>query len=321
MTPTLAEFLGIDATPELLRNLRQSRPAGVRLHRRNIETPDQVRELIGALRKELGDSLEVAVQHEGGAVTPFVRGLTCFPGLEALEAAAQAPLARDVGRAMGCELAALGITTNLVSDAGPMSREMALGLRSMGIGTGDGSAVTGAAREPDEREGAALAAEVARAALRVERDPGKLLPIAPGRRVGLLVPRLGDVADRIPVEDGLRSTAALLRPRVGASVAVLEVAVQPDEKTAAMAIDWMAGQEAAVFFCFDAQRFSGQKRLLEGLARRCPRLAVVTIGNSEDQRLAGDQAAVLRPCGFQQTQLQAALEILFQSAAAGGKQK
>src|SRR5260370_1049018 len=119
---------GIEATPSLLRELRAAHPAGIRLLRRNIETPDQVRELASA---------------------------------------------------------------------------------------------------------------VAEAALSVERDPLRLLPIVQGRRAGLLVPRLADVADRIALPDDLRRTAGVLRPGVGASVGVLETAVQADGESVAMAAEWM----------------------------------------------------------------------------------
>ncbi|MBI3854281.1 MAG: hypothetical protein HY293_01175, partial [Planctomycetes bacterium] len=210
MIPDFAEIYGIEATPELVRELRAALPSGIQLLRRNIETPEQVRELVETLRREVGVALEIAVRHEGGASTPFVRGVTPFPGLEALEAAANPALARDVGRAMGHELAAMGITVNLVSGTGPMTAELAAGLRAAGIQAGVGPVAANGSREPDDGEGAALAAAVAEGALRIERDPGKLLPLSPGLRVGLLVPRLGDVADRIPVADDLRPTAALL---------------------------------------------------------------------------------------------------------------
>lgn len=311
---------GIESTPELVRELRAAQPSGIHLQRRNIETPDQVRELVESLRRDVGP-LEFAVRLEGGAVTPFVRGVTPFPGLEALEEAANPILARDVGRAMGNELAAMGISVNLVSESGPMAVELAVGLRCVGIQVGVGPVVPAGAREPDEAEGASLAAAVADAAVRVDRDPAGLLPFASGHRVGLLVPRLADVADRIPVEEGLRMTAARLRPSVGASIAVLEVAVQPDDKSVAMAAEWMAAQEAAVFLCFDAHHFEGQRRLLEAVDRRCGRLVVATIGNSKDEGLVSDRASVVRTCGFQACQLRAALKTIFDSGEASAKRK
>jgi hypothetical protein len=319
MTDGLAEIYGIEATPEMFRELKGGRPSGVHLLRRNIETPDQVRDLVAALRSEMGSGFDVAVRHEGGSVTPFVRGVTPFPGLEALEAAANAVLARDVGRAMGAELADMGVNVNLVGGSGPMAAELAVGLRCSGIRTGEGPVIPGGQRAREDREGVALAAAVAEGAIKIIRDPRSLIPIPSGRRVGLLVPRLGDVADRLPVEDGLRSTASVLRPRVGASVAVLEIAVQPDDGAIAIAVDWMAAQEIPVFFCFQAGRFDGQRRLLDALAGRCSRRIVVTIGDSADEARAGADASIVRTCGFQACQLTAALRTLFPPPPGRGK--
>jgi hypothetical protein len=321
VTIRLAELYGIDVTPEMLRELREDRPDGVHLRRRNIETPQQVRELSAALRKEFGASFEIAVRHEGGVETPFVRGVTAFPGLEALEAAGNAGLARDVGRAMGAELSSMGITAKLVGGAGAMAAEFSIGLRCSGVKAGPGPVVPGAPRKGDEAEAAALALAVAEAAVTVVRDSVKLLPIPQGKRVGLLVPRLGDVADRLPIEDGLRSTASLLRPRVGASVAVLEVAVRPDEASVSLAVDWMATQDVAVFLCFSAGRFPGQGRLLEALAPRCPRRVIVTIGDASDEARAGSEASVVNTRGFQACQLISALRTIFAPAPSGSKRK
>jgi hypothetical protein len=321
VTPVLAQIYGIELTGPQRDRLRETRPDGVFLQRRNVETPEQVRDLAAALREAVGERLDVAVAHEGGAVTPFVRGVTPFPGPEALEAAGDAALARDVGRAMGAELSAMGISLNLVRDGGPMTDELRLGLRCAGVRSGPGPVTPASAPAPENGHAAALAEAVAAAAVRVVRDPRGLLPIAAARRVGLLVPRLGDVADRLPIEDGLRGTASVVRPRVGAGAAVLEIGVQPDDASAALAAEWMATQELAVFFCFQARRFAGQRRLLDALAARCPRRIVVAIGDSGDEALAGEDATVVRSCGFQACQLASALRAIFVPPSASGKRR
>src|SRR5882672_6044216 len=253
-TPVIAQFHGIHVTPALIDPLKAGKPDGVLLRRRNIETPEQVRQLCTTLKRELGEHLLIAVRHEGGVETPFVRGVTAFPGLEALEAAANPVLARDVGRAMGAELAALGIGMNLVPTDGPMAAELCVGLRCSGIKVGDGATVPPAPRSAEDGDHALLASVVAEAALRVVRDPGKLLPVPPGTRAGLLIPRLGEVAHRLPIEESLRMTAGLIRPQVGASVAVLEIGVEPDANAAELALEWMAGQDLAVVFAFELAR-------------------------------------------------------------------
>jgi len=218
-------------------------------------------------------------------------------------------------------LVAMGVTRNLVPATGPMAAELAVGLRCSGIKVGPGPVVQQHSRSSDEGEGPGLAAALAQGALRVVRDPRNLLPIAAGRRIGILIPRLDDVADRFQLEESLRSTASLIRPRVGASVAVLEVAVQPDGPSIALAVDWMATQEVSVFFCFQARRFSGQKKLLDQMAARCPLRVIVTIGDSSDESLAGAEATILRTCGFQACQLTAALRAIFPPAGSAGKRK
>jgi hypothetical protein len=215
----------------------------------------------------------------------------------------------------------MGISANLVGPTGPMAAEFSVGLRCSGIKAGPGPVVPGTARKGDESESAALALAVAEAAVSVVRDPLKLLPVPQGKRVGLLVPRLGDVAERLPIEDGLRSTASLLRPRVGAGVAVLEIAVRPDEASVSLAVDWMATQDLAVFLCFSAGRFPGQGRLLEALAPRCPRRVIVTIGDGADESRAGSEASVVNTRGFQACQLISALRTIFASAPSASKRK
>jgi len=320
-TPVFAPMYGIEATAPQLQKLRDDNAGGILLDRRNIETPDQVRELTRTLRKELGEGVEIAVRHEGGVVTPFVRGVTAFPGMEALVAAANAPLARDVGRIMGAELASMGITMNLVRDDRPMAEELRIGLRCSGIKTGREPVVTGPVRVPEEGEGAALAAEVAVAALKIVEDPQRLVPAAPGVKAGILVPRLGDMAHRLPVEDALRATAALLRPRVPASVAVLEIGLQPDAAAQRMALEWMQTQDLAVFFCFQPARIAAQRELLQSLALRCPRRVIVMLGDFKYESDPVRGATVVRLHGFQACQLQAALNAIFPPMTGIGKRK
>jgi len=76
-------------TPALIDPLKAGKPDGVLLRRRNIETPEQVRQLCTTLKRGAGEHLLIAVRHEGGVETPFVRGVTAFPGLEGAEAAAE----------------------------------------------------------------------------------------------------------------------------------------------------------------------------------------------------------------------------------------
>jgi beta-N-acetylhexosaminidase len=497
--PFLFGVYGIEPTEEMVRVLRDSGAAGIFLLRRNIETTEQVRMLVEALEEELGYPLLVAVEHEGGLVYRFTRGITFFPGNAALGKTGTPALAYEVGRAMARELSSMAVSINLAplldlsSDeynpelalrtfgndpalASDMGAEMIRGLQEGGVsatarhfpgrGAGvsssrlmpvipasreallereaapfrvaiaggvdlvqsasalytaidaehpamlsprivtdllrremgfNGAVVTEdlsspavlssvsveeavvraiqagndlalvahdydlekrayrgyklaldsgriskdhvmrttsrlqvllakkekqvrAVSDPHEAEEAAgqLASIIAGAAMKVEADPQKLLPLGAGRRVGVLVPRVGDLADRIAIDEELRGAASLVQAWVqeaAPGVEVLEVPVEPDRDMLGLTLDWAAGLEVVVFFCFDAHRYAGQRKLLEELQARCPRLAVVLIRNPWDRAFVKENATVINTFGFRVHQLWAAVSVLFPRGA------
>jgi beta-N-acetylhexosaminidase len=90
------------------------RPGGVILFARNIVTPEQVADLTAALQRWRGESpLLVAVDQEGGRVARFGPPFTVLPGNGALGRAGDVALAERVGRVLGTELKAVGVTLNL----------------------------------------------------------------------------------------------------------------------------------------------------------------------------------------------------------------
>lgn len=491
--PFLIGVYGIEVTEEMVRVLRDSNAAGVYLLRRNIESTEQVRTLISNLEHELGYPLLVAVDHEGGQIYRFTRGVTFFPGNLALGRTATPALAYEVGRSMGRELAGMGININLApvldlaseeanpelalrtfgsdpAQAGNMGAELLRGLREAGVaatarhfpGIGEGRKVQ-APREvllerdlapfrvaiaggvplvmtanalypaldpenaamfsskivtdllrrdlgfngvavtedlsapsvasllsieeatvralqagndlcliahdyenvkratrslkiavdggrvpkslfeksqqriqallgkrpasrpltvddPEEVEAAAaLAGIVAGAAVKVERDPQELLPISYNKRVGVLVPRLWDVADRIAIDDELRGAASLVQGWIMANTAtveVLEIPIQPDAEMLGLTLDWAAGLEIVAFMCFNAQRFPGQRKLLEELQRRCPRVVAILIANPADKAFVKEKTALVNTFGFRVCQLSAAISVLFRKSPA-----
>jgi beta-N-acetylhexosaminidase len=104
---------GTQASDETLAFLRAIRPSGVILYARNIESVAQTRRLIAELRAALDWPLLFMIDHEGGLVVRFKRGVTLFPGNSALGAAATPVDAQAVGHVMGEELRAIGFDVNL----------------------------------------------------------------------------------------------------------------------------------------------------------------------------------------------------------------
>jgi len=133
--PLLLGILGIDVSAGMVRLLRETEAAGICLLRRNIDTPGQVRDLIDGLESEVGRRLLVAVDHDGGRRSPFARGVTFFPGFEALARTGSAELAREAARVLGRELVSMGIDLTLapVRDLGPLADAWRQGTAKAGL--------------------------------------------------------------------------------------------------------------------------------------------------------------------------------------------
>ena len=122
---------------------------GVVLFGRNLTDARQTAELVTTLQEaagRAGHSLVVAIDEEGGTVSR-IRGFgTHMPSAMALGAAADPPLTRDVYRAIGKEIAALGITLDFapVADANTNPSNPVIGVRSFGEPKRAGSMVAAA---------------------------------------------------------------------------------------------------------------------------------------------------------------------------------
>lgn len=132
--PFMFGIYGTTATRETVSLLKDTGAASVLLLARNIESPAQTRRLIRELQDKVGRPILFAVDHEGGWVLRFSSGVTAFPGNAALGRAKDPALARETGRRMAEELAALGIGLNLapVLDVVGHDYNPGIGIRSFG---------------------------------------------------------------------------------------------------------------------------------------------------------------------------------------------
>jgi beta-N-acetylhexosaminidase len=108
-------FDGLSAPDELRARITRSELGGVMLFRPNIESPAQVAALVASLRQASPSDapLVVSVDQEGGRVQRLRAPLTEWPDMASVAAAGDSNRTRAVGRALGSELAALGIGWNL----------------------------------------------------------------------------------------------------------------------------------------------------------------------------------------------------------------
>ena len=130
-------FPGTDAPGWMLHALGRGL-AGVTLFGQNIAAPGQVSALTAALRAAAEDDPVIAIDEEGGDVTrvAYADG-SPYPGNAALGAVDDTSLTQAVYRAIGADLAALGINFDLApcADVLGTADSPAVGTRSFGADT------------------------------------------------------------------------------------------------------------------------------------------------------------------------------------------
>jgi beta-N-acetylhexosaminidase len=108
----LAAFPGV-SVPDWALGLLDDGLAGYTLFGYNVIDPDQVGRLTGRLRAARPDAL-IAIDEEGGDVTRLAHAVgSPYPGNAALGVVGDLALTRNVYRAIGDELRALGVNVNL----------------------------------------------------------------------------------------------------------------------------------------------------------------------------------------------------------------
>jgi beta-N-acetylhexosaminidase len=135
----MISFEGLFPPAELLVMLHRQPVGGITLFRHlNVQEPEQVRELTSTLQQVVRSAghppLLFGVDQEGGQLMAIGSGATPFPGNLALGATGSTDLACQTGRAIGRELAAMGINVNYapVCDVNLNPLNPAVGTRSFG---------------------------------------------------------------------------------------------------------------------------------------------------------------------------------------------
>jgi len=130
-------FDGATAPEELLERVAASDVGGVMLFRPNVVGAGQVAALVGALRRAApADApLLVSIDQEGGLVQRLRGIATDWPAMLAVGGAGDVERTRQVGRALGEELAALGIGWDFapVLDVHTNPANPVIGTRAFGV--------------------------------------------------------------------------------------------------------------------------------------------------------------------------------------------
>lgn len=104
---------GLEATREVIEGLRACRAQSLVLFSRNFDSPTQLAALLRGLNDALGRRLAVLVDHEGGRIIRFSRGVTRFASAQALGRARDAAAIERQGAVEADELRRLGVQANL----------------------------------------------------------------------------------------------------------------------------------------------------------------------------------------------------------------
>jgi beta-N-acetylhexosaminidase len=125
---------GTELTDEAARVLEQVKPGFIILFSRNIESPEQLYQLIKELRKVVKKPVVFSIDQEGGIVTRLRNGFTVSCGAMALAATKDENNAYLAGKILALEMKSLGITWNLapVLDINDNPNNPGIGVRSFG---------------------------------------------------------------------------------------------------------------------------------------------------------------------------------------------
>ncbi|HEV2642049.1 MAG TPA: beta-N-acetylhexosaminidase, partial [Candidatus Elarobacter sp.] len=127
-------FTGASAQTAPLDALREFSPGALILFARNAGTPDELRELVAALRETAAPSPLMAVDQEGGRVERIRDGVAALPSAMAVGATGDVALAERLGTLLGRDLARFGIDVDLapVADLSLQPRSAVVATRSFG---------------------------------------------------------------------------------------------------------------------------------------------------------------------------------------------
>jgi beta-N-acetylhexosaminidase len=169
-----------------------------------------------------------------------------------------------------------------------------------------------AAGEPvPEPAGAPLAAAICRRAVRVLQDERGLLPL-PGRarKIAVVFPRFSSLDAKIMIEKevlGEKEFVAGEFGKFGIKPHILIVGLEPDDADIEAAVTLAQTSDLTVFFCYDAHLYPSNRRLLDALQDRSPRLVVDLLRDPYDAEFLAPGVAGLTCFGWRSQQLKAAI--------------
>ena len=164
-----------------------------------------------------------------------------------------------------------------------------------------------------EPDGAALAREIARRAVRIVRTGEPDLRTRLRQRVGVIFPRFSSLNARIMIERPLLDESDFLREqcgRFGVKPEVSIVGMEPTDEEIEQAAGLAARADLCVLFLFDAHLFPSNRKLLDRVQAGAQALVVVLLRDPYDADLLAPGVLGVTAFGFRVCQIEAVIERL-----------
>jgi beta-N-acetylhexosaminidase len=159
-----------------------------------------------------------------------------------------------------------------------------------------------------------LALRIARKAVEVLQKGAVPIPLPlRGRRLAVVWPDLREVRERFTFEGGPEAPYRRLKAHIAGWPAKASFTLTPVVSEASVEPAVRAAKKAgiALFFCFEAMRFPGQKRALDSLQMsEADKLVVCFLRNPWDKELLAPRVSALHAYGYRDCQIKALLEVL-----------
>ncbi|MBI3320218.1 MAG: beta-N-acetylhexosaminidase [Candidatus Omnitrophica bacterium] len=185
---------GTSLTPDVAAHLRAIHAGGFIAFERNFHSPEQFQALVSQLNDTLGRAVWVMVDHEGGRVIRFAKGVTRFPDALTVGATQKPEEIVRQGALEAQELRGLGVHVNLAPcvDVLVEGADPVIGTRSYGSDPHRVAALATARIQGMQTHGLAACAKHFPGLGAVPKDPHKQLPTVglewPAMRQTHLVP-------------------------------------------------------------------------------------------------------------------------------------
>ncbi len=169
-----------------------------------------------------------------------------------------------------------------------------------------------------EPKGAALAASICQGSVQVLQDGKKLLPLKPGKSIGVIFPQFSSLDAKIMIEWEVLQEEAFVRQefrKFGMNPDIQIVAIEPSDEEIRQAAALAQNSDLTVFFCYDAHLYPANKKLLEALQDAANELVVDLLRDPYDAAFLKSGIACLTDFGWRACQLKAAVEKMCSAAS------